>query len=217
MPGRNISFANDYYYHVYNRGVDKQNVFFQDRDYRRFLQTFSYYQFAEPKPRYSRRTTDSLLLFKPKIENASIELACYCLMPNHFHFLIKQRKEEGVSSFVSKLTNSYTKYINTKYKRTGPLFQGTFKAVFIETDEQSLHLSRYIHINPLISKITSNLDNYKWSSWKQYMGIEAGMCNNRDILSHFNSPESYRKFIEDQIDYAESLHFLKHQLVDIEE
>ena len=135
-------------------------------------------------------------------------------MPNHFHFLLKQLRDDGITEFASKLTNSYTKYFNTKHTRVGPLFQGEFKAVLIESDEQLLHLSRYTHLNPLVSYLTKNLNSYEWSSYGEYAGNQPGICAKKDVLAFFNSPNKYSQFVMDQADYGATLNFIKHQLLE---
>lgn len=214
MPRRLIPFANTEFYHVYNRGVEKRDIFTQPKDYRRFLKTLFYYQFMGPKPSFSRYSTYSLTTFKPLNENRIIEIICFCLMPNHFHLLIRQLKENGVSLFISQLSNSYTKYFNTRYNRVGPLLQGTFKALRVETDEQLIHLSRYIHLNPIVSGLIDNLDLYIWSSYQEYKSGNGNICSINEILAFFPSAEDYKKFTEDQIEYGTTLEILKHQTVD---
>lgn len=184
------------------------------RDYKRFLKTTSYYQLEDPKPRFS--------IFDPKITNLTqrgkiVNIICYCLMPNHFHFLLKQEGEGGVTEFISKLTNSYTKYFNIKNRRVGPLFQGEFKAVRVETDEQLVHLSRYIHLNPIADYISKDLDSYRWSSYSEYLGANSGICDKGAVLDQFKSADDYKNFILDQENYARKLEFIKHQLLDLEE
>ena len=138
MPSRVIPFVNDHYYHIYNRGVEKKPIFHTRWDYARFIKTIKYYQLEGPKVKLSRFLISQTI--RPDPDKKIVEIICYCLMPNHFHFLIKQSKEGGITEFISKLSNSYTKYFNTKNDRVGPLLQGEFKAVLVETDEQLLHL-----------------------------------------------------------------------------
>lgn len=135
-------------------------------------------------------------------------------MPNHFHFLIKQLKEKGISIFLSQLSNSYTKYFNVKYGRIGPLLQGAFKAVRIETDEQLVHVSRYIHLNPVVSGIVKLPEEYTWSSYQEYIQQAPFFCSIEEVMGLFKSPRKYRKFVEDQIDYASKLELIKHHLLD---
>lgn len=217
MPGRIVPFANGEYYHLFNRGSDKRDIFLQSRDYKRFQQAFYYYHLIGPKPRFSIFTKSKLFALDPSLQNKLLEVLCYCLMPNHFHFLVRQLKENGVSIFMSQIANSYTKYFNTKHKRVGALFQGSYKAVRIETDEQLVHVSRYIHLNPIVSGIVKNLAVYPWSSCASYINEENTLCSTEEILSFFTAENSYRQFLEDQIDYARSLEIIKHQFIDGED
>ncbi len=189
-------------------------IFNSDAYYRRFIKAMVYYQVAGPKPRFSR--------FEPmihKIEwiNKMVDIICFCLMPNHFHFLVKQTRECGVKEFIGNLSNSFTRYFNTKENRIGPILQGEFKAVLIENNAQLIHVSRYIHLNPLVSDITSELENYEWSSYPEYIGMGTNntICSKDIILDQFKDSEEYRKFVLDQEAYGRELEFIKHQLIDI--
>lgn len=213
MPSRIFPFVNEQFYHIYNRGTEKRHIFENRRDQNRFIQTMYYYQLEGPKPRFSNSFKNPL--FKPDFNKKVINIICYCLMPNHFHFLLKQLKEGGITEFISKLSNSYTKYFNTKHKRVGPLFQGEFKAVLVDSEEQLLHLSRYIHLNPLVSYVVKDLNLYEWSSYEEYIGTKSnGLCVKEDVLSHFKSPESYKQFVLNHADYGIKLELIKHQVLD---
>lgn len=214
MPYRIIPFANDHYYHVYNRGVEKRRIFENQRDYQRFLKTLSYYQLEGPKPKLSHFF--KYQNFKPENAQKLVEIISYCLMPNHFHLLVKQLKTGGITNLITHLSLSYTKYYNTKYSRIGPLFQGQFKAVLIESDEQLIHVSRYVHLNPLVSMLVKNLDQYIWSSYLEYINNKFGLCSKDDILGFFKSAEDYKNFILDHAGYAQELELIKHQLIDID-
>ncbi len=213
MPRRIIPFVNGYYYHIYNRGVEKRSIFENNRDYGRFIKTIKYYQVEGPKPKLSKFLNSSS--FKLKLNNKLVEIICYCLMPNHFHFLIKQLKEGGITEFVSKLSNSYTKYYNTKHTRVGPLLQGEFKAVLVESNEQFIHLSRYIHLNPIASLLVKDLKNFRWSSYEEYINNTQGICFKEEILNSFKTPQDYQQFVLDQVSYAQSLERIKHHLIDV--
>ena len=214
MPYRVIPFVNDHFYHIYNRGVEKRTIFENRRDYSRFLKTLRYYQFAGPKPRFSKFLNNQSS--KTKLDKKVVEIASYCLMPNHFHLLIKQLQDGGITEFLSKLSNSYTKYYNTKHTRVGPLLQGEFKAVLIESEEQLMHISRYIHLNPFVSFLVRDLNFYEWSSYSDYIGkISDGICSKEAVLDLFKSSQDYEKFVLDQADYAQRLEIIKHQLIDI--
>ncbi|MBI4065398.1 transposase [Candidatus Gottesmanbacteria bacterium] len=146
-----------------------------------------------------------------------VDIISYCFMPNHFHLLLRQRIDKGVSRFVSNTTNGYTKYFNTKHHRVGPLLQGTFKAVWVETEEQLLHLTRYIHLNPTTNYLVQeqNLQDYPWSSFQEYFGLkETGICDTSFLRSTFPSGKVYEEFVLDQVDYARELEKIKHLSID---
>src|SRR3989344_7368319 len=155
MSDRRTPLVKGEYYHIFNRGVARQPTFLNRNDYKRALLTLSYYRFSSPPVRLSRfkefsqeeRNRIALNMQKKK---KFAEIISFVFMPNHFHLLLKQTVNNGISHFLSKFTNSYTKYFNTKYNRVGPVFQGVFKSVHIESDEQLMHLSRYIHLNPVV-------------------------------------------------------------------
>ncbi|MCL5784226.1 MAG: transposase [Patescibacteria group bacterium] len=216
MPYRTTPLVNDQIYHVFNRGVAKLPIFTDKRDYNRFLETIYYYQFQGPKPQFSQlnRFKD----FKFEKNEKIVEILCYCLMPNHYHFLIKQLQENGISEFINKISNSYTKFFNAKHNRIGPLLQGQFKAVRIESDTQLIHVSRYIHLNPIASFLVKNLKDYSWSSYLAYIGLQIDrVCTNDIILSLFKTKKKYEQFVLDQVEYAQSLETVKHLLIDGED
>lgn len=209
MPYRTTPLANEHIYHIYNRGVAKQPIFTEKRDFQRFLDTVNYYQHKGPKPRFSylRRKKFHQLDKSKKI----VEILGYCLMPNHFHLLIKQIEEGGITEFARKFGDSYTKYYNIKHNRVGHLFQGEFKAVLVQTDDQLIHLLRYIHLNPIVAGLTDDLINYPWSSHQEYLNKSEILCNIQPILPFFKTEQSYKKFLLDHLDYGKQLELIKHQ------
>lgn len=213
MPYRIIPFVDGQIYHIYNRGVEKKNIFQNSRDFQRFLKSLQYYQLQGPKPSFSKFFQPTL--FKVDLSEKIVEILAYCLMPNHFHLLVRQNAKGGITEFMSKLLNSYTKYFNTKHKRVGPLLQGQFKAVLIESDEQFIHVSRYIHLNPITSFLVKNLEAYKWSSYPEYIDPKRiGVCSKEETLGFFKSPEDYKQFVLDQIDYGQTLELIKRQIIE---
>lgn len=216
MPGRMVPIVNNEIYHIFNRGSDKRSIFLQPKDYRRFIKTFYYYRFEGPKPKLSSLNKNNFDYFKPDPASRLVEIFCYCLMPNHFHFMVRQLKTSGISIFMSQLANSYTKYFNTKRKRVGPLLQGAFKTTRVETDQQLIHLSRYIHINPVVAGLIDRPENYPWSSYTEYRDGISGFCSTDLILSFFPSRKEYCKFTEEQISYGKTLEIIKHQVIDDE-
>ncbi|MBI4759007.1 MAG: transposase [Chloroflexi bacterium] len=218
-----IVLANNEVYHVFNRGIEQRPTFTNKREYTRALTTLDFYRFRNPSLRLSK----VLLLEKEKrgefflnLKSGGerlVEIISYCLMPNHFHFLLRQRLDDGISEFLSNFSNSYTRYFNTKHKRTGALFQGIFKAVRMESDEQLIHVSRYIHLNPVVSFVVKeeDLETYPWSSLPEFLGTEKrGICHKELVLGLFPSKEKYREFVHDQIDYARRLEAIKHLALD---
>ena len=214
MPSRIHPLVNGEYYHIFNRGVAKMDIFKNSYDFQRFLKTMLYYQILGPKPRFSLFTPTTNTLDKNK---KIVEIICYCLMPNHFHFLLKQLIDGGITEFISKLSNSFTKYFNTKRRRVGPLLQGEFKSVLIESNEQLLHLSRYIHLNPSVSGLVENLEEYPYSSYPEYIGLNTQqICTKEIILNQFKSPKHYQQFVLNQESYGRELEIIKHTLLDLE-
>lgn len=124
-------------------------------------------------------------------------------MPNHYHFLIQQLQEGGITEFMHKLDTSYTKYFNLNNQRTGRLFEYTFKAKNVETEELLLHISRYIHLNPVIAYLVEKPQEWKWSSYRDYFDIESHpIAQTEQIFSYFPSAEAYKDFIHNQVAYA---------------
>ncbi|OGD95621.1 hypothetical protein A3A48_01020 [Candidatus Curtissbacteria bacterium RIFCSPLOWO2_01_FULL_37_9] len=213
MPSRTIPFVNNHFYHIFNRGVAHMPIFNTKWDHKRFTKTFFYYQIKGPKPKFSIFSPDNNKL---DTNNKIVELICYCLMPNHFHFLLQQKVDGGITEFVSKISNSYTKYFNTKNERAGPILQGEFKSVLVETNEQLVHLSRYIHLNPLVSYLTDNLELYPLSSYLEYIGInKTSVCSKDIIVKQFKSSQEYKQFVLDQENYGKELERIKHQTLDL--
>ncbi len=220
MPGRKTPLVNNEIYHIFNRGVASQPTFLNKRDYNRALETIFYYQNSIPPIKYSRflsisiKDRANLLQDLAKQKNFLVDIISYCLMPNHFHFLLRQVRDTGIAKFMSNFTNSYTRFFNTKQERSGPLFTGKFKSVRIQTQEQLLHVSRYIHLNPYTSfvvKSFENLETYPYSSFPEFIGkTRSNFCTKDIILGNFKNIELYKKFIFDQADYQRSLGLIKH-------
>lgn len=227
MPtNRKLIFTNNQIYHVFNRGIDKKPTFTDKRELDRSILAMDFYRFAKLPVKLSRFITLTekaqvqLLKQLKSAGEALVDIISYCLMPNHFHLLIKQTTDHGISTFISNFTNSYTRYFNTKHERIGPLFEGMFKAVRIESDEQFVHVSRYIHLNPVSSFLITpeELENYQWSSYPEFMGkVGRNIANTKPVLSYFSSrknKEEYKKFVMDQVNYARELEKIKHLTID---
>lgn len=222
MPARMVPFGTDEYYHVFNRGVAYQPVYTSVKDYERFLLCLSYYRFTQPPFKLSRLLQlesgkrEDVLENLERERDTLVDVIAFCLMPNHFHLLLQQKKDGGISRYIKHVTDSYTRYFNTKRKRVGPLFQGAFKAVHVETNEQLLHVSRYIHLNPLVSYVVKEADflSYAWSSLSEYREASQGMITTAPVLQQFRSREAYIQFVLDQAGYGKELEKIKHLRID---
>lgn len=213
MPSKHVirNFSENSYYHVFNRGVEKRKIFLDEQDYNMFLYYLSIYLL--PLEQVLLLYPDFPLRLYGKNLNKEIMLISYCLMPNHFHLLLKQNSLDGVSKLLKQVTNAYTFYFNNKYKRVGGLMQGRFKAVSIETDELLLHIIRYIHLNPVVAGLVKNPKDYKWSSHNHYLGngeITKSFVDTCRTLSYFTSVKKFESFILDHADYARELDKMKH-------
>ncbi|RJQ26808.1 hypothetical protein C4577_02760 [Candidatus Parcubacteria bacterium] len=224
MPKRSIPLINEEYYHIFNRGVNKQPIFLDKREYRRALDLIEFYSYSGKKISYSRFLSMSLenkeeymkLLFQNN--KKLINIVCFALMPNHFHFLLKQLEDNGISNFMSNFQNSYSRYFNIKNNRIGHLLQGQFKSVHIEDDSQLLHLSRYIHLNPYSSCIVRSIEeveSYPYSSYHEYLNIKGSkICSKEIILSQFRNLKDYQKFVSDRASYQKELEKIKHLILE---
>lgn len=217
-----VPLADGEYYHIYNRGVEKRTVFTARADYERFL--FDLYALNDRHPFFNsqyhyrgstsieRLATRARTLGERQQRVTLVDLVCFCLMPNHYHLLLRQRGDDGVSLFMQKLGTAYTMYFNEKYQRSGALFQGRYKAIHVPRDRYFLPLSRYIHLNPLdtieprwkrmgiksIPRARHFLLTYPWSSYADYVGNPQFpfLLDTELIRGIFGSPARYQSYVE---------------------
>lgn len=224
MPYRKVVLAQDQIYHVFNRGVARQTIFSSPKDYTRFLDLVDYYRFVGIPMSFSRLNKLSVedrryIVIELRKHSLQVEVLAFCLMPNHFHFLLKQTTSNGISAFMSNAQNAYAKYFNIKNDRSGPLFQSMFKAVRVESDEQLLHLSRYIHLNPSTGFLVDSkgLLHYRWSSLPCYIYESFDtyfFVQPEAILVFMRNKDAYKAFIFDQIEYQRELNKIKHLMLE---
>ena len=217
MPARNSikEYIENSYYHLYNRGVEKRLIFLDDQDYSVFLSYLKEYLLpkntselqdiiANPQSSWREKDKANKSL---RMNNffGKITLFAYCLRPNHFHFLIKQKEANSIDTFMNSLATRYTMYFNKKYKRVGSLYQAVYKAVSVSTDKQLLYLSRYIHNQSLASqgealRSWQAQKNIQPSSYPEYLGKrKTEWIKPEEILSFFsktNPKLSYKNFVE---------------------
>lgn len=208
----------DHIYHVLNRGVDKRKIFLDDQDYFRFVHDLfefnnqdsinnNYYYFQNSNViarRYINEKEPRKLL---------VEIMAFCLMPNHYHLLLKPKVENGMTKFMKRLNMGYARYFNEKYERSGTLFQGRYKSVVIENEAHFLHIPYYIHLNPLdlivpewrerklknFNKAVNFLKSYRWSSHLDYLGIKnfSSVTQREFLLNFFGGISSYESSLKD--------------------
>jgi putative transposase len=200
---RNIKYKNGFWYHVFNRGVDGRDIFCDENDYRRFLLSMVKFNNLEPIGGLFRG--DKCVKPGKEIENNSycinvedvlVDVACYCLNKNHYHFVLRQKIDDGISKFMQKIGMGYTHFFNIKYARSGSLLQGAYKSVYIKSTEQLLYLSAYVNGNAEIHGI-SQADEWAWSSYGDYLGGgNSKYIKKNIILDEFESINGYRKYFE---------------------
>ncbi|MBU1200266.1 transposase [Patescibacteria group bacterium] len=220
MPSRKTPLFTGGIYHVFNKGIDGRKTFSDKTDYERAVRCIDFYHFSDRFCKLSRfltLTTKKQQQIFEQTQEKLVEIYCYCLMPNHFHLLIKQLADGGVSKYLSDFQNSYTRYHNKRQERTGQLFMNQFKAVRVTTDEQLMHVSRYIHLNPHTGSVVNSLKElrlYPWSSLKEYLKIDGGFCKKEVIVSPPFNEHSYWKFVGDQADYQKQLKEIKRLILE---
>lgn len=203
MPTPKRKFYTGEIYHIYNRGVEKREIFLDHSYYLRFFQTLDYYRHKR-FIRLSFRLKEIKTLEASKKGELLVKLFGYCLMPNHFHLLIKQNAASGISKYLNDLSNSFARYFNIRNVRTGPLFQSPFKAKPIETWESFLQVSRYIHLNPVelfhlhpSGAIWDFLVNYPYSSLRDYVKREESSLTDLKALNDLDIDlNNYSEFVK---------------------
>lgn len=220
MPSKNSikQYAEDGYYHIYNRGVEKRTIFLDAQDYFVFLSYLKNYLLPKNEEELEEKLSNPQTSYKEKdqilkllrLNNFAeeIDLLAYCLMPNHFHLLIKQKDQSSMDKFMNSLATRYSMYFNRKYKRVGPLYQDVYKAVLVTTDEQFLYLSCYIHKQALALQgdaLVRGLQEQP-SSYQEYVGKrQTDWVKPKEILAFFsktNPKLSYKAFVEGQEDLS---------------
>jgi len=208
MPSRNVvkQFAAHNYYHVYNRGVEKRQIFMDNQDYVVYLGILKKY--LSPK---SKALAGNNRHAYQRI--AEVELLAYCLMPNHVHLLFYQSSVDGITRLMRRVMTSYAMYFNRRYNRVGGLFQGRYRASLIDTDNYLIHISRYIHLNP------ESYLTWPYSSWPYYCGKKHAMwLNTSRIMALFDTESGqYKKFLDEYLPTKKALSGLKSQLANGDE
>lgn len=202
-------------YHVCNKSIANYGIFENNLNAVRFIHTLDYYNnsdnwtsFSETLKKKRYRYSNLIL---PKI-NEVIKMISYCIMPDHYHILFKVVGEYPISKYLSDVENSYSRYFNLKYNRKGPLWQSRYRSVHIRSDEQLLHTSRYIHLNPTTNKLVKYPEDWPHSSYRDIVTNQA-IFNQISEIS-IKSRAKYVKFVESNIEYQRSLKDIKRLLLE---
>lgn len=221
MPIRENGFVPERIYHIFNKTIDGNKAFVSRDSCRHFIQLLQYYRSSNVRVRFSRYRSLPISIrseiYAEIIQPASfmVNILAFCLMPNHYHLLLKQNSINGISQYMSVVQNAFTRRANIQESRTGPLFLTQFKAVEVKSDDQLKHVSRYIHLNPYSSHLISSktrLSEYEYSSYHSYIsGNNDNIIDDSPVMSLFNdNRHKYEQFVMDNADYQERLENLKH-------
>ena len=201
---RIVKIAPGEYYHICNRAVNKQTIFHDTRDYFRFLFLILCFQSPMVFQQLGRLVKDFVLsraldIKGEVVKKRKIELVAFCIMPNHFHLIVKELEEAGIATHMQRVLTAYSKYYNTKYEKSGHVFQGPYRAIHISDDPQLKYLSAYIHRNPreLVGWL-NKVDKYQWSSYQDYIGENrwGDLLVPDIVLGQFKNKERYHEFVK---------------------
>lgn len=214
---RKDPLVNGYLYHICTKSIAGYKVFRSPEDYSRMIEMIQFYSYDKPPVKFSTYQTmdnriDFLKRYIAKNEKL-VTIVAYCVMPTHVHMILEQSKDKGISIYMKNLLDSYTRYFNIKNERKGPLWQGRFKSILVEGDEQLLHLTRYIHLNPTSDGLVKEVHEWPYSSYHEYLGYaEEKVCHFSPYINL--GPEEYRNFVEDRKDYQKKLKEIKDLLLE---
>jgi len=175
VPYRGDVFVQDHYYHIYNRGAGRGLIFFNPGNYEHCLR-----------------------LVKRYYDRYGVTVVAYCLMPNHYHFLLRQETDQPLSKFINVLFNAYVQAVNRQQGRKGTLFEGRFRHVWVDREEYLIHLCRYIHLNPVKAGLVAEIGDWPYSNYLEWIGERAGrLKDDVFIRDRFPTPEAYQRFVAD--------------------
>ncbi len=219
---RKVPIVTDETYHIFNKSIAGYIIFNNEEEFLRMLNVIRFYQrekyginfskFFRPIKTKKKSFSDFVNLQNKK---KMVEIISYCLMPTHFHLILKELVDSGISTFMNNVENSYSRYFNLKHNRKGPLWEGRFKNVLVKTDEQLIHLTRYIHLNPATAYLVRTPEEWPISSYNEYLlkiSESERICKYDDTLS--TEPIFYRRFVNDRISYQRELAKIKDLLLE---
>lgn len=212
--GRSIQL-DSLYYHVFNKSIGGGLVFETDQYKERFCKSLSYYNQKKIPQRFSEYLRSSTPSLPPILEfndHRILKVIAYCIMPDHYHILAKTMELPLLSGYIKNVEISCTRYYNLTRKRKGPLWQSRFKHVRIQTNAQLLHVSRYIHLNPTTSSLVSRPEEWKYSSYQDYIAPVSVLYKPWNEIA-FTSPQQYKNFVQDRQEYQKKLRLIKKHLI----
>ena len=193
MAKRNIEFKIGKYYHIYNRGANRNKIFFEEDNYIYLLKNLKKYSIK-----------------------SSFSVIAYCLMPNHYHLLLRQNSESTINLAIGFLFNTYTKAINKKYNKSGTLFEGNFRALEVEDEKYLLELCRYIHRNPIDDKLVENIEEWKYSNYLEWVGKRNGSLIDIKLRDkYFPKGKGYENFVLDHYSNKQFRNEIKKDLLEM--
>lgn len=210
-------------YHIFNKSIAEYKILNDSADFLRLIETLRYYQKKKRKVlsfSHFYRSQERLMQYPKGKEIIDqdrniVNIIAYCLMPTHLHLIIRQLEEKGISIFMSNILNSYSRYFNIKHKRKGPLWEGRFKRILVENDEYLIHLTRYLHLNPVTAHLVDVPEKWLYSSYNEYLSnfsIDSRLCKYDDVLDI--KPIAYKEFVEDRIAYQRELAKIRNLLLE---
>lgn len=215
MGTRNLIFSEGEFYHIYSRGIEKRKIFLSDKNYKRFV--FLLYTANSTEPVHLSNYQGNSLMDIPRGEPI-VDIGAWCLMPNHFHLILRERTENGISIFMKKLLTGYSMYFNVKEQRKGKLFEGKFHARHLDYDQYLKYQFTYVHLNPISlvdsgwrrkkiinkNKAKNFLNNYEYSSYLDYSGVERPekiILNNDVFPEYFETTHDFNEMVEEWINF----------------
>lgn len=212
-------------HHVYARSIAGYQVFNNEGEYERMCSAFAYYIRRHPAVPFSKclnskskeiKVNGEHIPIQPQSEQSEIivDVIAYCVMPTHIHLILRQRDEEGIATFMGNVLNSYTKFFNLRHKRKGPLWEGPFENVPVVSEEQLLHLTRYVHLNPVTARLVEKPEQWAASSYREYINGTGDdkICVYEDLLEIETG--DYSRYVESRIDEQRELALIKHLMID---
>jgi len=214
---RRDAFVEGAIYHVCNKSISHFNIFHESYFADRFLEVVEYYNSSANTISYSQLEKYGRAFMPTNILSRNdkniIRPLAYCIMPDHYHLLFKSLVQDNkkIYLYISTIENSFSRYFNLNKKRKGPLWQSRFRSVLIKSDEQLLHVSRYIHLNPVTAELVDKPEKWTYSSYQQY--LDPHILNELHEIS-INTPQAYKTFVENNADYQKTLKRIKSRLLE---